>query len=210
MTTTRNQIIRNQAKAQAEGEAKAKIVVNLPPHPTFALESDSAIGPVPLPAPTTATPSADSQEEEHTSEGLSPTMTTTTSTTVDAAAAATAEITFSVTLLSYEDLMRAKEGMLRDVEAGTSSLIQYLAPQLELELDPGLATRGWSAERTRGWDGGGLNDDKGGHGFDVTLMIVLTLQGDDNYDSDCAVENRSAEKGGVVAAGPDPTALPGL
>ena len=33
-------------------------------------------------------------------------------------------------------------------------------------------------------------------------MIVLILQGDDNYDYDCAVDDRSAEKGGVVAAGP--------
>ena len=38
--------------------------------------------------------------------------------------------------------MRAKGDVLRDVEAGTKYLIQYLDLQLEFELYPGPATRG--------------------------------------------------------------------
>ena len=60
--------------------------------------------------------------------------------------------------------MRGERGVLRDVEAGTRSLILYLASQLELELDPGSATRGGSAERPGGWDGVGINYDGGGDG----------------------------------------------
>ena len=60
--------------------------------------------------------------------------------------------------------MRGKGGVLRDVETGVRYLIRYLAPQLELESDPGPATRGGLAERPGGWDGGGLNDDEGSDG----------------------------------------------
>ena len=42
-------------------------------------------------------------------------------------------------LLSSEDAMRREGDVMRDMEAGTISLIQYLATQLVLELDPGLA-----------------------------------------------------------------------
>ena len=49
-------------------------------------------------------------------------------------------------LLFSEEVMMGKGDVLKYVEAGTRSLIQYLAPQLEIESDPGTATRGgwWS------------------------------------------------------------------
>ena len=98
--------------------------------PALSSENDSSVIHEPLPAPTTATPSA---------KGLSPTMTTAISTT--ASAATTSKIPLLVPLrfaaaflplLSSEDVIRGKGDCLRYVEAGTRSLIQYLAPQLEL------------------------------------------------------------------------------
>ena len=141
--------------------------------PTLSPESDSAVGPIPIPTPINATPSADAQEEEHTADGLYPTKTTTTSKTAAAATAATAKIPFSdplrfaaavPSLFSSQDVMRGEGGVLREVEEGTISMIRYLAPQLELELYPGLVTRGGSKERLGGWDGGRINDDGGGDG----------------------------------------------
>ena len=90
-----------------------------------------------------------------------------------ATAAATAKVPLSVPfrfvaavphLLSSDDVMRGKGGVLRDLNAGTRPPIGYLAPQLELKSDLGPATRGGSVERPGGWDGGGLNDDGGGNG----------------------------------------------
>ena len=61
-----------------------------------------------------------------------------TTSKTEAAAAATAKLPFSVPicfaeallpLLFSKDLMRVKGNLLRDVEAGTRSLIQYLALQ---------------------------------------------------------------------------------
>ena len=60
--------------------------------------------------------------------------------------------------------MSGKGDMLRDVEVGNRYLIQYMAPQLELESDPGPVTSGGSVDRPRGLDGGGLNYDGGGDG----------------------------------------------
>ena len=85
--------------------------------------------------------------------------------------------------------MRGKGGVLRDVEAGTRSLIRYLALQLELKLDPGPATRWGSEKRPGGWDGGGLNYDGGG-------------DGDGNANDMARYQNR-------VACKEDNTLLPG-
>ena len=60
--------------------------------------------------------------------------------------------------------MRGERDVPRDVEAGTIYLIQCLVPQLELESDLRMATRGGLAERPGEWDGGRLNDDGGGDG----------------------------------------------
>ena len=69
-----------------------------------------------------------------------------------------------LTLLSSEDVIRGIGDVLRNVEAGTRSLIRYLAPQLELESDLVMENSGGLAERPKGWNRGRLNDDGGGDG----------------------------------------------
>ena len=72
--------------------------------------------------------------------------------------------------------MRGEGDGLMDVEEGTRSLIRYLAPQLELESEPGPVTRGGSAERPGGWDRGGLNDYGGGDGNDNGDVNAMARQ----------------------------------
>ena len=126
-TYKKSKFSNNDDSASNSSKPKPNTKPKMTSCPALALESDSAIGPVPLLALTTATPSV---------EGLFPTTNTTTLTTAasaaSAASAATAKIPFSVplhfaaavpSLLFSEDVMRGEGGVLRDMEAGTISLI---------------------------------------------------------------------------------------